>query len=226
MAGETVKTNAVCLAIHPWSQTSHVTAWLTPSGRITTVVKGATRPKSAFLGQYDLNYTCEILYYARARGEVHALRECTPLERRDALRDDYRALALAEWFRRLAYDLAPTGAEARAWLEELERGLDALAERGAKTPGEGLRHLIRYELNTLALAGLAPEMEQENGGFSLRGERRIPVTDEMRRCLAHPADEKNLKILVDTARVIGVYYTFHLDCAPEVRRTVLSLISR
>lgn len=226
MAGETIKTNAVCLAIHPWSKTSHVTTWLTPAGRITTVVKGAVRPKSAFLGQYDLNYTCEVLYYARAKGEVHALRECTPIRRRDALREDWRALALAEWFRRLAHDLAPMGGEARAWMELLERGLDALAERGARTPEVGLGQLLRYELDVLGLAGLSPETDRESEGFSLRGERRIPITDEIRACLEKPEDEKNLKILVDTARVIGVYYTFHLDCAPEVRRTALRLISR
>jgi len=226
MAGEIIKTNAACLAIHPWSKTSHVTTWLTPMGCITTVVKGAARSKSAFLGQYDLNYTCEILYYARAKGEVHALRECTPLSRRDALRGDYRALVLAEWFRRLAHELAPMGGEARDWLSALERGLDALAEQGARTPEEGLRHLLRYELNVLSLAGLRAEIDAENDGFSLRGERKIPLTDEIRRCLACPEDEKNMKILVDTARVIGVYYTFHLDCAPDVRRTVLKLISR
>ena len=55
MAGETIKTDAICLGIHPWSKTSHVTSWLTPSGRVATVVKGAVPPKSAFLGQYDLN---------------------------------------------------------------------------------------------------------------------------------------------------------------------------
>ena len=107
MAGETVKTEATCLRINPWSRTSHVVSWLTPSGRVATLVKGAVRPKSAFLGQYDLNYTCGIVYYARAHGEAHALRECFPLERRDDLRGDYAALAVASYFRALADELAP-----------------------------------------------------------------------------------------------------------------------
>ena len=83
MAGETVKSEAICLSVRPWSQTSHVVAWLTPCGKVGTVVKGAVRPKSFFLGQYDLNYTCEILYYGRARGDLHALRDCVPLSRRE-----------------------------------------------------------------------------------------------------------------------------------------------
>ena len=68
MAGEIIKTHGIVLSIHPWSQTSHVVTWLTPDhGPVTTLVKGAVRPKSAFLGQYDLNYTCEIVYYADTR---------------------------------------------------------------------------------------------------------------------------------------------------------------
>ena len=49
MAGETTKTEAICLDIRPWSRTSHIVRWMTPEGPVTTVVKGAVRPKSAFL---------------------------------------------------------------------------------------------------------------------------------------------------------------------------------
>ena len=98
MAGETVKCEAICLDVRPWSRTSHVVSWLTPHGRIVTLVKGAVRPKSAFLGQYDLNYTCEIVWYRRAKGDLHALRECSPLVLRENLRGDWRALLAAEHF--------------------------------------------------------------------------------------------------------------------------------
>ncbi|MCL2104026.1 MAG: recombination protein O N-terminal domain-containing protein, partial [Kiritimatiellaeota bacterium] len=84
-----IKTEAVALQIRPWSKTSHIVTWLTPGhGCVVTAVKGACRPKSAFLGQYDLFYTCELLFYRRERGGIHAIRECTPLRRRDPLRDD------------------------------------------------------------------------------------------------------------------------------------------
>ena len=96
MAGETLKTEAVCLRIYPWSRTSHIVHWLTPHGRLATVVKGATRPKSAFLGQYDLNYTCEIVYYLGSRGDLHALRECSPENARASLRGNLAALLLAD----------------------------------------------------------------------------------------------------------------------------------
>jgi len=233
MAGEIIKARAVCLAIRPWSRTSHIASWLTPAGCVTTVVKGAVRPKSAFLGQYDLNYTCEILYYARAKGELHALRECTPLNRRDGLRDDFRALALADWFRRLALDLAPTGPDAAAWLELLERSLDDLTTLyplpSTLHPLPStlyLQHLLEYELAVLRLTGLAPNFAGEGHSLHLRGEREIPVSAEVRSCLENPLLENNPKILVEAARVISVYYSFHLDCAPDVRRTVLRMISQ
>ena len=40
MAGETIKTEAICLDVRPWSRTSHVVSWLTPSGSVATVGKG------------------------------------------------------------------------------------------------------------------------------------------------------------------------------------------
>ena len=126
MAGETIKSEAICLSVTPWSKTSHVVTWLTPSGRVGTVVKGAVRPKSAFLGQYDLNYTCEIVYYVRAKGELHALRECAPLDRRDALRDDYASLVLAGYFRFLVDRFAPQGPDCADWYATLSAALDAL----------------------------------------------------------------------------------------------------
>lgn len=227
MAGETIRTEAVCLAIRPWSRTSHVVTWLTADGRVTTLVKGAVRPKSAFLGQYDLNYTCDIVYYARARADLHALRECVPAERRDALRDDFRALALADYFRRLVHELAPTGPDCACWHVLLTDALDALAEAVRLRAGTDgwVRHLLSFEMAVLGLAGLSPDLSPDrNGGFHLRGERRIPVSADVLRCLRHPRGEKNLKILLDAARVIGVFYSFHLDCADDVRRTVLRMI--
>ena len=229
MAGETILSEAVCLAVRPWSKTSHIVEWLTKSGRVATLVKGAVRPKSAFLGQYDLNYTCEILYYASARGELHALRECSPVNRRDALREDYRSLALADYFRTTVRELAPYGPDCAEWFSALEGALDTLEGRTERTAAGSLRHLLAFEMKVLELSGLAPDLAEseetrENGSFQLRGERRIPVVRETMECLRNPWAEKNPKILVDAARVIGVFYTFHLDCAPDVRRSVLRMI--
>ena len=241
MAGETVKTEAICLGIHPWSQTSHIVSWLTPAGKMSTVVKGAVRAKSFFLGQYDLNYTCEILYYARGKGDVHALREATPLRMRETLRTDFRALAMAGYFRRLTSELAPVGSECAAWYRMLSEALDDLAGRFCGLVGESDRlcRVLAFELEVLRLAGLLPDFsgydsqapwsafDVENGVFdSGTAGRQIRVSREVAEFLENPlAAPKNPKIPLDAVRVIGVFYQFHLDCALDVRRTVLKLIS-
>ena len=240
MAGETVKTEAICLDIRPWSRTSHVVSWLTPNGKVTTVVKGAVRPKSLFLGQYDLNYECEILYYARAKGELHALRECVPIGRHDELRGDYRKLALAGYFRRLVADLAPQGEECNAWFKILSAALVRLvgwsADQRNNESFVGL--LLELELKVLGVSGLAPDFLKfdktcewapfsvETGTFGSTEGRCVRVSRDVAEYLANGAkNAKNSTIPLDAARVIGVFYQFHLDCAVDVRRTVLEMIS-
>ena len=236
MAGETIKTEAICLDIRPWSRTSHVVSWLTPMGKVSTVVKGAVRSKSQFLGQYDLNYTCDIVYYARTKGELHALREAVPVEMREALRGDYRKLALAGYFRRLVAELAPMGEECRAWYEELGRRLNSCA---SLTSGqETASPLLGFELEVLELSGLKPDFSKfdknaewsafslETGAFGSDEGRCIRVSREVAEYLANGAgNAKNSQVPLDAARVIGVFYQFHLDCASDVRRTVLGMIS-
>ena len=252
MAGETIKTEAICLDIRAWSRTSHVVSWLTPVGKVATVVKGAVRAKSLFLGQYDLNYTCDILYYARAKGELHALRECVPVEMREELRGDYRKLALAGYFRRLVAELAPMGSDCGAWYAELERSLDSCASpasgqetaftlAGVRETASSLllSQMLGFELRVLKLSGLAPDFSGfdrsaewsafsvETGTFGGTDGRCIRVSREVADYLASGArNAKNQQTPLDAARVIGVFYQFHLDSSSEVRRSVLGMISQ
>ena len=216
------KTEAICLKIFPWSRTSHIVLWLTPSGRVATSVKGAVRPKSMFLGQYDQNYTCEIVYYTNSRGSLHALRECCPLNIRESLRGNFRSLALADYFRSIVGELAPAGSECKEWYELLDQSLSALPQKGAERL---LAQLLAFEMKVLSIVGLSPVIAGGDGTLELRGERVMPVTEEIVQCLKSPLSEKKLQILLDSARVIGVFYKFHVDCASDVRRTVVSLIS-
>ena len=230
MAGETIRTEAICLDIRPWSRTSHVVTWLTPDGKLATSVKGAVRPKSAFLGQYDLNYTCEILYYARAKGELHALRDCVPVEMREPLRGDFRALCLAGYFRRLVSDLAPSGPDCKSWYDLLSSSLSHLIPNP--------RSLVSFELRALDLAGLKPDFSGydrtadwspfsvETGSFSSDEGRIIRISREVAEYLENPSQNpKNLQTPLDAARAIGVFYQFHLDSASVARREVLKMIS-
>ena len=218
-----IRAKGLCLDIIPWSRTSHMVRWMTPDGVVTTVVKGAVRPKSAFLGQYDLNYTCEILYYARARGEVHALRECSPSDLREYLRRDYAFQVLSGYFRRLVVELSPVGLDAVEWFDELENALRPIE---VQTPEKLLSRMLAFEMRILELMGLRPEIAENGGILELRGERRMSLAPETAACLVNPEGVFERAVLVDAARSIGVYYQFHVDKVAEVRRSVVAMISK
>jgi len=233
MAGETIKTKGIVLDIRPWSQTSHVTTWLTPDhGPVTTLVKGAVRPKSSFLGQYDLFYTCELVYYARARGELHAIREAAPLDMREHLRGDFRATAFASYAAHLVQEHCPHDGEAAEWFAFLER---VLAPRAACTP----RALIGLETGFLAMAGLSPDFAGADFAaaavpFAIdqgrvgKGTKTVQLPSGAARLVAG-RDRVETAADADAAaalRFLGLFLRYHLDLPPDIRRNTLLLLSR
>ena len=233
MAGEIVKTEGIVLQISPWSRTSHVVTWLTPDyGPVTTLVKGAVRPKSAFLGQYDLFYTCDLLYYARAHGDLHALREVMPTCRRDAIRGRWRETSLAGYAADMMRDLTPSGSEAREWYMFLSRFLDDLAKEDGTLHQTCRRMLIRLEMGLLKLSGLAPDFSNMDPGaawteFSIdrgccgSGVRTVRLTPTVVAALrgVPGAGEE------EAVRFLGIFLAYHLERPIDVRRSLVSLIS-
>ncbi|MEI2725374.1 MAG: DNA repair protein RecO [Verrucomicrobiota bacterium] len=58
------------------TETSLIVNWLTPNlGRISTVAKGARRPKSTFAGKLDLFYAADFTFQRSRRSNLHTLRE-------------------------------------------------------------------------------------------------------------------------------------------------------
>ena len=248
MAGEIIKTQGIVLAIHPWSQTSHVVTWLTPDhGPVTTLVKGAVRAKSAFLGQYDLFYLCDLLYYARASGDLHPLREVTPRNLRAHLRGDWRATILASYAADLVKDLAPANAEAAAWFSFLDSLLARLESTGgaqlvATAPGgtrpcaSALQELVRLEMEILQLAGWAPDFSNmaphaEWTPFAIdlgrcgEGTRTVRLSPRTVAVLNRPdASGHALETVKDAVRFLGVFLAFHIERPPDIRRALVSLI--
>jgi DNA repair protein RecO (recombination protein O) len=148
------KTEAIVLRYYPYSNTSRIVSWLTPAaGRIATLVKGSQRPKSAFLGQYDLFYTCELVFYSRLHGGLHMARECAPLKTRARFRTDWKAAAAASYLCDLAFRISPPDAPHAGLFELLDAGLDHLAENGAAMP-----FVFWHELKLLAALGLEPRL--------------------------------------------------------------------
>ncbi len=143
-----LKTEGVILRVLPYSRTSLLADCLTrDAGRIWLLAKGAQRPKSQFLGQLDLFYTCEVLFYQRA-SRVLILKEAAALTTREALRTDWRAAACASYFCDFTAQVTPPGVPHEDLFALLEAALDTLAQRGA-SPGL----LCWYELAALKMLG-------------------------------------------------------------------------
>ena len=147
-----VKDQGIVLRTAAFGNTSRIVVWLAADGgKVATMVKGSQREKSPFLGQYDLFYTCEILYYAREHRNLHILKECTPLAVRSGLRSDWKACAAASYAASLLDRALPFGPADPGLFRLLDDTLDGLADR---TPGPAF--VPRFELRLLQALGLAP----------------------------------------------------------------------
>jgi DNA repair protein RecO (recombination protein O) len=151
-----VKTEGTVLRTFPYSETSLVVVWLTRDlGRLTTLAKGAMRPKSAFLGQIGLFYTCEILFYDRDQRDLCILRECSPLNLRPTFRRNWRACGLASYFADLLYRAGPVRGHQPGLFDFLDRSLDQIHQEPATS---GL--MMWLELKLLDQLGLAPRLRR------------------------------------------------------------------
>ena len=246
------KTQAIVLRVFPFSETSEVVSWLTPDhGTVSTLVKGAHRPKSPFLGQYDLFYTCELLFYTRERGGLHVIRECTPLNPRLPLRADWRAAASASYVCDAVRRIVHGGTPAPGFYTLVERTLEALC-----TVGSGATLLFWFELQLVRELGLAPRLRacaacgkapagtanwafsSDKGGILCgacrSGGRHVtplsPATVALLRgCQDLAAPETALRIkahmnqLLVLRRILGVFLLFHLEGLPPSRKIAMDL---
>jgi DNA repair protein RecO (recombination protein O) len=150
------KTEAIVLKWHPVTNTSRIVSWFTRDhGRITTMIKGSQRPNSLFLGQYDLFYTCELLYYTHERNDLHHTRECSPLKLRENLRNDWRAAAAASFFTDIVLRVCPPRASHSDIYELLDQALDEINQHGVN-----FAIFFWFELRLLQVLGHAPQLAQ------------------------------------------------------------------
>lgn len=242
-----LKDNAIALRIHPFGNTSRIVVWLSEThGKLATLVKGSQREKSPFLGQYDLFYTCELLFYAREQRNLHILKECYPLELRTAFRTDWRACAAASYVAGALDRAMPIGPAPAGLYALLKVTLDRLA---ARTPGPAF--LPRFELLLLQELGLAPGWDAcAKCRADLRGDAsaRLDVAHGAALCSACAAGQGkgisppalqairqmrdgNLppalpeRIFREVRALMGGLLEHHADLAPESRDIAFQILS-
>lgn len=150
------KTRGIVIRLAPFSETSRILQWVTEDhGKIATIAKGAMRPRSELLGQFDLLYTCELIYYAKDKDTVYITRECTPLQTRPGFRTNWKASFAAGYLADLTARVMPGHEPSPELFKLLEEVLDELHLRGWSPP-----LLFLYELRLLAALGLAPRLDR------------------------------------------------------------------
>ncbi len=239
-----IRTHALALQIRPWSKTSHMVTWLTPDyGKIVTAVKGACRPKSAFLGQYDLFYTCDLLFYRREYGGVHAIRECVPTTLREPLRHNWRQAVAAAYLADLTAQAIAGQQDASAVFSLLTLALDGLSL--GLLPDFNLcplchtpdRTWLRFSLS--AGRFLCPHLARHQPGeATITLHRRVqplfqhfcqmpspPSGDHVPAALASKKYGPETNLLLGLSRFLGIFITFHLDVPSAVRRVTFELLN-
>jgi len=146
------RTEAIPVRISGFGGSSQIVTWLTPAhGKISTVIKGAQRPKRVGGGQYDLGYLCELLFYERENHGLHTFKDCAALENRRGLRGHWRKTSALGYLCLLAGSGTLPAMQNPVLYAKLRLGLHALE---ASAP---LQHLMLwFELQILALHGTAP----------------------------------------------------------------------
>lgn len=149
-----VRATAIPLACFPYSSTSRIVRWITRhQGKVSTLLKGAVRPRSPFLGEYDLFSTSELLYFEKRTHTLHTGKECAMLYRRDGFRTDWRAMQTASYLSMLFEKTMPDEAPQPEFFELYEELLDL-----AQSHGRHLPFLVWAELRFCAHNGHTPHL--------------------------------------------------------------------
>lgn len=145
----------IILRTRPLTETSLIVNWLTVEhGRISTVAKGARKPKSPFAGKLDLFYEAEFSYTRSRKLELHTLREVSLKETHAPLRQELG------WLQQAAYATAliEQATERETPLPGLHELLHGMLVHLPKHPPQP-RTIYAFELKLLEELGLHPETE-------------------------------------------------------------------
>jgi DNA repair protein RecO (recombination protein O) len=148
--------SGIILRVRPLTESSLIVSWLTPQfGRISTVAKGARRPKSPFSGKLDVFYLDDFSFSRSQRSELHNLREVALKDSHPVLRQDLGYLQQAAYCAALIEQT--TEAESPiAGMYELFASMLAFLPQVPRQP----RTVFAFELKLLAELGLEPDPTQ------------------------------------------------------------------
>ena len=151
-------TTGLILRTRPLTETSLIVNWLTPElGRISTVAKGARRPKSAFAGKLDLFYLADFSFQRSQRSDLHTMREVKLRETHTALRQELGYLQQAAYCSALLIQATEMETPLPAAYNLLRTLLAHLPHQPPQP-----QTLFAFEIKMLHELGLAPDLAQSH----------------------------------------------------------------
>ncbi len=208
------RATGLILRTRPLTETSLIVNWLTiDAGRLSTVAKGARRPKSPFRGKLDLFFVAEFTYTRARRSELHTLKEVRLLHTHEALRRDIDRLQQAAY----AVALVEQATERETPIPEVHAlitdFLSALASNEWRAES-----VFWFELKLLNELGLGPDTR--SAGVSKRTRdlmATVPASSWERLFQLRP-DPGEVKELT---HYLHGFLVHHLDRLPQGRAVAL-----
>lgn len=200
----------IILRTRPLTETSLIVNWLTPAhGRISTVAKGARRPKSPFAGKLDLFYRADFSFTRSRRSELHTLREVSLRETHRALRTELGYLQQAAYGANLIEQATEHDTPLPTVFGLMEAFLDHLP-RQVSAP----QTIFAFELRLLSELGLAPDLDDSKLTFGARQIANMLMSGDW-------AATNRLKLsdaqTAELRRFLHSFLIFHLGRIPKGR---------
>ncbi len=206
----------IILQTRPLTETSLIIHWLTPDfGRITTVAKGARRPKSPFLGKLDLFYEAAFSFSRSRSGELHILREISLRAMHVELRSDILKLRRAAYAAALIRQATETETPLPAVFTLFRGFLKKLC--GQKSSAQ---IILSFELKLLYELGLQPNWSETHLQAGTKKIAALLLEKDF-------AAGENLKLseaqTVGLRRFLHGFLIFHLGRLPKGRAAALEI---
>jgi len=152
------RATGIILRTRPLTDTSLIVQWLTPDlGRLSTVAKGARRPKSPFRGQIDLFYNADFSFVRSARSQLHTLREVRLLETHAPLRQNLTHLQQAAYCAKLIEQTTETETPLPVLFDIFNGLLREISHHPAQP-----QTVFAFEVKLLNELGLNPDPSDES----------------------------------------------------------------
>ena len=154
MASE--KTDGIVLRVVDFSETSCIVTWMTRDfGKITTMAKGARRPKSSFEAAIDVLAICRLVFLHKTSGAMSLLTEAKLERRFRSSATNLKRLYAGYYIIELLNILTDEG-DSNPELFELAIKTIQLIDSNQIQDGDVNLALLRFEVKTLNLLGHQP----------------------------------------------------------------------